>query len=156
VIGLVPALLPPPPSTVNGPFFPLDVVLHGSLSILALRFATGGAAVLVPPPALAAGGLGSNGLSLVVLDELADVVERGDDLDEVVDRGDGPLTGGDGDALDNGDMVDEGNMLGCEDVSNAEAWCEMTRRSKCGAEGRRSKEGCHTLKVDRSVQSKER
>lgn len=82
MIGLVPGLLPPPPSTVNGPFFPLDEVLHGSLSILAVRFAAGGAAALFPPPALAAGGLGRSGLSLVVLDELADVVERGDDLDE--------------------------------------------------------------------------
>lgn len=82
MIGLVPTLLPPPPSTVNGPFFPLADVLHGSLSILAVRFATGGAGALFPPPALAAGGLGSNGLSLVVVDELPDAVERGDDLFE--------------------------------------------------------------------------
>lgn len=112
MVGVDPAW-PPPPSTVNGPFFPLLDVLQGILSILF--------AVAVLPARLvdavaacpATAGLGSSGRSLVVLDELADVVDLGDDLDEVTERGDGPLTGGEGEEeAEKGEMVDGGNMMG--------------------------------------------
>lgn len=93
---------------MNGPFLPLDVVLQGSLSILA--------PVLDPepdplPPLLAevvlpgvvpdgdfpsrGAGRGKIGLSFVVA-VLADDVDAGEDFDEVFDRGEGPLTSGEG------------------------------------------------------------
>ena len=46
-----------------------------------------------------AAGLGRSGRSLVFPVVLFDVVDFGDDLDDVVERGDGPLTGGDGEAV---------------------------------------------------------
>ena len=116
-IGLV-AALPPPESTVNGPFLPVDVVL-GSFSMLGFLLALGPVVLEVDtlegpaPPAAAAGGLGSNGRSFVVPDVLLEVVDRGDDFDEVVERGDGPLTGGEGEEVDEkGVMVDGGGMGG--------------------------------------------
>lgn len=105
--GLV-ADLPPPESTVNGPFLPVDVVL-GNLSILACLFALDGPAREFDEPApTAAGGLGSNGRNLVVPDVLVEVVDLGEDLDEVVDLGDGPFTGGEGEEVDEGVMLEKG------------------------------------------------
>jgi hypothetical protein len=91
VLPLDPAL-PPPESTVNGPVFPLDEVRQGSLSIFA--------DCKLPLPAglrcvsREAAGLGRRGRSLVVVDD--EVVEDGDDFEEAVERGEGPVNGGDG------------------------------------------------------------
>ena len=99
---------------MNGPFLPLLEVLQGIFSILfavAVRPARLVDAVAACP---ATAGLGSSGRNLVVLDELAEVVDFGDDLEEVVERGDGPFTGGDGEEeAEKGDIVDGGNMMGC-------------------------------------------
>jgi hypothetical protein len=87
--------LPPPESTVNGPFFPLDVVRQGSLSILPCA---GRPAAQAVTASLAAGaaGLGRRGRNLLGADGPVDVDDDGDDLEDVVDRGDGPANGGEG------------------------------------------------------------
>lgn len=84
---------PPPESTVNGPFLPPEV-RHGSLSIFPEALATGLAVCSRGAPAGLVG-FGRMGRSLVgpVLTELVDV---GEDLEEVVERGDGPAKGGEG------------------------------------------------------------
>jgi hypothetical protein len=85
---------PPPESTVNGPFLPPEEVRHGSLSIFPEALATGLAVCSRGAPAGLVG-FGKMGRSFVgpVLTELVDV---GEDLEEVVERGDGPATGGEG------------------------------------------------------------
>lgn len=49
-----------------------------------------------------------------MLFELTEVVDLGDDFDDVVEWGEGPVTGGDGEeeVVENGEAVEEG-MLGC-------------------------------------------
>ena len=76
---------------MNGPFLPPDDVRHGSLSILPAPDCAGFAAVEVLPGWV--GGFGRIGLSLVVVP--VEVEDGGDDLDELVDRGEGSVTGGD-------------------------------------------------------------
>ena len=112
--GLAP-VLPPPLSTVKGPFFPLLEVLHGILSILFAVAVLAARLVEAVAACPAVGGLGNSGRNLAVLDDPLDVIDLGDDFDEVVDRGDGPLTGGEGEEeAEKGEMVDGGNMMGYE------------------------------------------
>lgn len=122
--------IPPPESTVNGPFFPPDEVLHGNLSIFPVdcppppvcaafrpdpdaepepeadadaAAAADARDVPVPalllPPAVAVdpgAGLGKIGRSFDPVVVLVELVDCGEDLDEVVERGEGPVTGGEG------------------------------------------------------------
>lgn len=104
----------PPPSTVKGPFLPLLDVRHCGFSILPGPFAAAAALTacwcawcaavsLATAADTGAAGRGRSGLSLtpVELDAVeppTDDVDRGDDLDEVVESGEGPP--GDGVACD--------------------------------------------------------
>lgn len=95
---------PPPLSTVNGPFLLPAPVLHGNLSILfaaaELRGGSLGGAGAIGRAVLAPVGRGKSGRSFEPLVVEVDVLDCGDDLDEVADLGDGPVTGGEGDEVD--------------------------------------------------------
>lgn len=83
---------------MNGPFFPPDVVRHGSLSILAAASCCL-VAVLTGrvDGSRGAVGFGRSGRSLEeVPPVLVEAVDTGDDFEDVTDLGDGPITGGDG------------------------------------------------------------
>jgi len=81
--------LPPPESTVNGPFFP-PVVRQGKDSILPVDPARAVVTSL-------AGGLGRRGLNLLGPGVgPAEVDDDGDDFDELVEWGEGPAKGGEG------------------------------------------------------------
>jgi len=81
------AFWPPPASTVKGPFLAPPKVFRSSIVPGTLGVATGLAESRGT-------GLGRSGRSLLGL--LEDVVEEGEDLDDVFERGEGPLRVGDG------------------------------------------------------------
>jgi hypothetical protein len=130
--GTLIGCLPPPESTVNGPFLPPDVVRQGSLSIFPDALATPGLT-----SCSRGAGLGRIGRSLLVV--LAELVEVGDDFDEVVERGDGPAKGGEGVFCE---MVAAAGVMGLQRVSESEGVAikgrgERWRIGVCRAAGSR-------------------
>jgi hypothetical protein len=131
---------PPPESTVNGPFLPPEV-RHGSLSIFPEALATGLAVCSRGAPAGLVG-FGKMGRSLVgpVLTELVDV---GEDLEEVVERGDGPAKGGEG--VDCEMVADgvTGSVVNCERGKG-----ERRERQKSARASRH--EGCRDQRMEKA------